>query len=62
MAEERKKMPVGEGLPEMPEAIQLAPKKVVLDWKRIVFIVLGVALFAAFYLIDKLPDAVDPGG
>ena len=31
MAEDIKKMPVGMGLPEMPEAIVIAPKKVVID-------------------------------
>lgn len=61
MAEE-KKMPVRIGLPEMPEEIILAPKKVVIDWKRIFFILLGLGLFFLFYLIPSLPDAVDPGG
>ena len=42
MAEDIKKMPVGAGLPEMPEEINLAPKKVVIDWKRIIFILLGL--------------------
>ena len=45
MAEDIKKMPVGAGLPEMPEEIVIAPKKVVIDWKRIIFILLGLALF-----------------
>ena len=31
MAEDIKKMPVGAGLPEMPEEIKLAPKKVAID-------------------------------
>ncbi len=62
MAEEIKKMPVGEGLPEMPEEIVLAPEKVVIDWKRVFFIVLGLAIFGLFYFIPSLPDAVDPAG
>jgi len=62
MAEDIKKMPVGMGLPEMPEKIVIATKKVVIDWKRICFILLGLVVFFAFYLIPGLPDAVDPGG
>ncbi len=55
-------MPVGAGLPEMPEEIKLAPKKIVIDWKRIAFIVLGLALFSLFYFMSDLGDAVDPSG
>ena len=62
MAEDIKKMPVGAGLPEMPEEIKLAPKKVAIDYKRIIFILLGLGIFILFYLIPGLPDAVDPGG
>ena len=62
MAEDVKKMPVGAGLPEMPEEIKLAPKKVAIDWKRILFILLGLALFFLFYYMPELPDAVDPAG
>ncbi|MBI4643446.1 MAG: anion permease, partial [Deltaproteobacteria bacterium] len=62
MVEEIKKMPVGAGLPEMPEEIVIAPKKVAIDYKRIFFILLGLGIFALFYLIPNLPDAVDPGG
>jgi sodium-dependent dicarboxylate transporter 2/3/5 len=62
MAEEIKKMPVGAGLPEMPEEIVIAPKKVVIDWKRIFFILLGLGIFILFYAIPTIPDAVDPSG
>jgi len=62
MVEDIKKMPVGAGLPEMPEEIKLAPKKVAIDFKRIIFILLGLGVFILFYLIPGLPDAVDPGG
>ena len=62
MAEDIKKMPVGAGLPEMPEEIKLAPKKITIDWKRIAFILLGLALFFLFYFMSELPDAVDPAG
>jgi sodium-dependent dicarboxylate transporter 2/3/5 len=62
MAEEIKKMPVGAGLPEMPEEIFLAPVRKPIDWKRIFFILLGLGIFFLFYLLPGLPDAVDPGG
>ena len=62
MAEDIKKMPVGAGLPEMPEEIGIASKKVVIDWKRILFILLGLALFFLFYFMPDLADAVDPSG
>ncbi|MBW1953323.1 MAG: SLC13/DASS family transporter, partial [Deltaproteobacteria bacterium] len=62
MAEEKERMPVGEGLPEMPEEIRLAPVRVRINWRRIVFIMIGAGLFALFYLVETLPDAVDPAG
>jgi sodium-dependent dicarboxylate transporter 2/3/5 len=62
MAEDIKKMPLGAGLPEMPEEIVIAPKKVAIDWKRIIFILLGLALFFLFYFMPDLADAVDPSG
>jgi sodium-dependent dicarboxylate transporter 2/3/5 len=62
MAEEVKKVPLSAGLPEMPEEIVLAPKKRVIDGKRIFFILLGLGIFFLFYAIPSLPDAVDPGG
>ena len=62
MAEDIKKMPVGAGLPEMPEEIVIAPKKVAVDYKRIIFILLGLALFFLFYFMPEFADAVDPSG
>ncbi len=50
------------GLPEMPDKILLAPKKKPLDWKRVLFILLGLGVFFLFFMIDTLPDAIDPGG
>jgi solute carrier family 13 (sodium-dependent dicarboxylate transporter), member 2/3/5 len=61
-ADEVKKMPVGAGLPEMPEEIVLAPAKKVIDWKRIFFILLGFGFFILFYFLPGLPDAKDPAG
>lgn len=62
MSTEKKKTASSEGLPEIPEKIQLAPIYKRIDWKRIFFILLGVGLFFLFYLIPSLPDAVDPTG
>ena len=33
-----------------------------IDWRRIFFLFLGMALFAVVYYIPPLPDAVDPAG
>ncbi len=52
----------GGGLPPMPETIELAPVKEPVDFKRIIFILLGLGLFVLFYLAPELPAAVDPAG
>jgi solute carrier family 13 (sodium-dependent dicarboxylate transporter), member 2/3/5 len=44
------------------ENIRLAEEKRPVDWKRIVFILLGVILFAIIYYSPPWPDAVDPRG
>jgi sodium-dependent dicarboxylate transporter 2/3/5 len=44
------------------ENIRLAEEKRPVDWKRIVFILLGVILFAIIYYSPPWPDAVDPLG
>ena len=54
MAQEAANMPGG--------GIVTAPNKMVFDWKRIFFILLGLAFFFAFYFMSDLPDAVDPAG
>jgi solute carrier family 13 (sodium-dependent dicarboxylate transporter), member 2/3/5 len=54
MAQEAANMPGG--------GILTAPAKMVFDWKRIFFILLGLALFFTFYFMSNLPDAVDPVG
>ncbi|HDR14945.1 MAG TPA: SLC13/DASS family transporter [Desulfobacteraceae bacterium] len=38
------------------------PDKTTIDWKRIVFMLLGVTLFAVVYYSPPWPDAVDPEG
>ncbi|MCA1989289.1 MAG: SLC13 family permease [Desulfarculus sp.] len=52
----------GGGLPPMPETIELAPKKKAIDFKRVIFILLGIGLFVLFYYLPQLPDAADPQG
>lgn len=51
-----------EGLPEPPEEIVVAKRKIPFDWKRLFFIFLGLTFFFVFYYIPPLPDAVDPLG
>jgi len=48
MAEKEKKMT--EGLPEPPPEIVVAPPKVKFDWKRVLFILLGLGLFFVDFL------------
>ena len=50
------------GLPPMPEDIYLAKARRQIDWKRLVFIFLGLTLFTIVYLSPPWPDAVDPAG
>lgn len=46
----------------MPEEFSLAKERRRIDWKRIFFITLGLALFAVTYYSPNWPDAIDPGG
>ncbi|MBW1793569.1 MAG: SLC13/DASS family transporter [Deltaproteobacteria bacterium] len=62
MVENSKPIVSGEGLPEMPEEIILAPEKPILDWKRLLFMATGIILFIAVYYAPPWPDAVDPMG
>jgi sodium-dependent dicarboxylate transporter 2/3/5 len=62
MAKEKEKKKT-EGLPEPPAEIQVgAPPKVKFDWKRVLFILLGLGLFLWIFYMPAWPDAVDPGG
>lgn len=45
-----------------PDEIYVARTVRRLDWKRLAFITLGVALFCAVYFSPAWPDAVDPKG
>jgi len=38
------------------------PRRFVIDWRRVFFILLGLFFFFAFYFMNELPDAVDPAG
>ena len=62
MAEEIRSLSVGAGLQDIPKEIIMASKKLDFDWKRLFFIVLGLALFFTFYFMNDLPDAIDPAG
>jgi solute carrier family 13 (sodium-dependent dicarboxylate transporter), member 2/3/5 len=62
MAEDAKRMPVGAGVHDRSDDFVVAPRKAAFDWKRILFIVLGLALFFLFYFMNDLADAVDPSG
>jgi solute carrier family 13 (sodium-dependent dicarboxylate transporter), member 2/3/5 len=61
MAEEKEKM-VSSGLPTPPEEIVVAPTKVKFNWKRVLFILIGLGLFFWIFFMSPWPDAVDPGG
>ncbi len=50
------------GLPPKPDRIQLAHPQEPFDWKRLVFIGVGLALFCLVYFAPSFPDAVDPKG
>ena len=60
MADKEKKS--SEGLPQPPGDIKLAPATVPFDWKRVLFIVLGLGLFLFVYFMPQWKDAVDPTG
>ena len=62
MAAKEEPIVSGHGLPEMPDEIVLAPKKPKLDWKRLLFMSIGVILFIIVYYAPPWPDAVDPMG
>lgn len=51
-----------DGLPPLPEDFFATDVKPRLDWKRLVFIFLGLTLFFLVYLSPSWPDAIDPNG
>ena len=60
MAEKEKKRT--EGLPEPPPEIVVAPPKLKFNWKRVLFILIGLGIFLWIFYMPAWPDAVDPGG
>jgi solute carrier family 13 (sodium-dependent dicarboxylate transporter), member 2/3/5 len=59
MADQKKQ---SEGLPQPPPEIVLAETKEKFDWKRVMFILIGLSLFLWIYFMPQWTDAVDPGG
>jgi solute carrier family 13 (sodium-dependent dicarboxylate transporter), member 2/3/5 len=59
MAEKKKQ---AEGLPQPPPEIILAETKEKFDWKRVMFILIGLGLFLGIYFMPQWADAVDPVG
>ncbi|MEK6582599.1 MAG: SLC13 family permease [Nitrospirota bacterium] len=60
---EEKDIKTKQGLPEPPADILVAgPSKVPFDWKRVMFILLGLGLFLWIYFMPAWGDAVDPAG
>ncbi len=57
-----KEMKKTEGLPKPPPEILVAEVKPPFDWKRVLFILLGLGLFLWIYFMPAWPDAVDPIG
>jgi solute carrier family 13 (sodium-dependent dicarboxylate transporter), member 2/3/5 len=51
-----------EGLPEPPADIVIAETKAPFDWKRVMFLLLGLGLFLFIYYMPPWKDAVDPTG
>lgn len=51
-----------QGLPEPPKDILVASAKIAFDWKRALFILLGLGLFLWIYFMPAWSDAVDPSG
>ncbi len=61
MAEEKEKISAA-GLPPVPEEIVVVTPKLKFNWKRVLFISIGLAIFLWIYFMKAWPDAVDPGG
>ncbi|KAF0144854.1 MAG: solute carrier family 13 (sodium-dependent dicarboxylate transporter) member 2/3/5 [Nitrospirae bacterium] len=58
-----KDIKTSQGLPEPPpEILVAAPSKIPFDWKRVMFILLGLGIFVWIYFMPAWSDAVDPSG
>ncbi len=62
MVEKKRPIATGAGLPEMPDEIVISPEKPKLDWKRLLFMAIGIILFLVVYYAPQWPDAIDPVG
>jgi sodium-dependent dicarboxylate transporter 2/3/5 len=51
-----------QGLPEPPQEILVAESKIPFDWKRTLYILLGLGLFLWIYYMPAWNDAIDPAG
>ena len=51
-----------EGSSESPPDIVAAVSEHKFNWKRVLYIVIGLGLFVWIYFMPAWPDAVDPGG
>jgi sodium-dependent dicarboxylate transporter 2/3/5 len=51
-----------EGLPESPQQMAAAMSKPRFNWKRMVFILIGLFLFFWIFYMPSWPDAIDPVG
>jgi len=51
-----------EGLPQPPPEIVVAETKPKFDWKRVMFILIGLGLFLWINFMPAWPDAIDPVG
>ncbi len=61
-AAKEKAAAVSYAIPDFVTAAGLERRRIEIDWKRVGFIFLGLALFLGVYLSPSWPDAVDPGG
>jgi solute carrier family 13 (sodium-dependent dicarboxylate transporter), member 2/3/5 len=50
------------GLPEPPPEIVVAETRAPFDWKRVMFLLIGLGLFLFIYYMPPWKDAVDPTG
>ncbi|MBI4690658.1 MAG: hypothetical protein HY754_10400 [Nitrospirae bacterium] len=57
-----KDIKTSQGLPEPPAEILVAESRIPFDWKRVLFILLGLGLFLFVYFMPQWKDAIDPTG
>jgi len=57
-----KDIKTSQDLPKPPAEILIATTKIPFDWKRTLFILLGLGLFLWIYFMPQWSDAIDPTG